>query len=281
MTALLGIFYISTFIDLADKMFRGEATTALLLRFFYFQTPQFVYYVIPIAVLVATLVTVGVMTKNSELLVMRACGISLYRTSAPLVLFGLAASGAALSACRSGCWRRPTAKRDRLNRMIRSQPPQTYGVLNRRWIVGTGGEIYHYDVRSTRPANQFTRLSVYQMDEQSWRLARDGRTRAKLSASRAQTADGRPAGPRTAGWTREFATAGATRRGEKSVRYAAFARAGPVLEPPDYFKNRGSRRRADDVRRAEGRTSTQLERQRRRRRAATWWRCSGRSRFRS
>ena len=49
MAALLGIFYIATFIDLADKMFRGEATTALMLRFFYFQTPQFVYYVIPIA----------------------------------------------------------------------------------------------------------------------------------------------------------------------------------------------------------------------------------------
>ncbi len=38
--AALGIFYISTFIDLADKLFRGSATTALLLRFFYYQTPQ-------------------------------------------------------------------------------------------------------------------------------------------------------------------------------------------------------------------------------------------------
>ena len=102
MTALLGIFYISTFIDLADKMFRGEATTSLVLRFFYFQTPQFVYYVIPIAVLVSTLVTIGVMTKNSELLVMRACGISLYRTSAPLVIFGLAASGMLYLAAGAG-----------------------------------------------------------------------------------------------------------------------------------------------------------------------------------
>ena len=35
-SALLGIFYISTFIDLADKLFRGAATTAMLLRYFYF-----------------------------------------------------------------------------------------------------------------------------------------------------------------------------------------------------------------------------------------------------
>ena len=76
--SLLGIFYISTFMDLADKLFRGTATSAMMLRYFFFQTPQFVYYVIPMAVLVATLVTVGLMTKNSELVVMRACGISLY-----------------------------------------------------------------------------------------------------------------------------------------------------------------------------------------------------------
>src|SRR4051812_14112929 len=33
---LMGIFYISTFIDLADKLFRHETTMAMLLRFFYF-----------------------------------------------------------------------------------------------------------------------------------------------------------------------------------------------------------------------------------------------------
>ena len=37
--------------------------------------------------LVATLVTIGAMTKNSELVVMRACGVSLYRTAVPLLLF--------------------------------------------------------------------------------------------------------------------------------------------------------------------------------------------------
>ena len=63
--------------DLADKLFRGAATTPTMLRYFVFQTPQYVYYIIPMSALVATLVTVGLMTKNSELIVMRACGISL------------------------------------------------------------------------------------------------------------------------------------------------------------------------------------------------------------
>ena len=43
------------------------------------QTPQFMYYCIPLSVLIGGLVTVGLLTRNSELIVMRACGISLYR----------------------------------------------------------------------------------------------------------------------------------------------------------------------------------------------------------
>ena len=39
---LLGIFYISTFIDLSDKLFKGTTTGAMLLQYLYFATPQFV-----------------------------------------------------------------------------------------------------------------------------------------------------------------------------------------------------------------------------------------------
>ena len=99
---LLGIFYISTFMDLADKLFRGSATTPMMLRYFFFQTPQFVYYVIPMAALVATLVTVGLMTKNSELVVMRACGISLYRDGGAAAALRRGWRARSCSACRSG-----------------------------------------------------------------------------------------------------------------------------------------------------------------------------------
>ena len=73
---LLGIFYISTFIDLADKLFKGQTSLAQLLEYFWFATPQFVYYVLPISALVATLITIGALTRSSELTVMKACGIS-------------------------------------------------------------------------------------------------------------------------------------------------------------------------------------------------------------
>ena len=132
MLASLGVFYISTFIDLADKLFRGAATTSLLLQFFYYQTPQYVYYIIPIAGLVATLVTIGTMTKNSELIVMRACGVSLYRTAVPLLLFAVVASGV-LFAMQELVLARSNQEADRLNSIIRGFPAQTISELNRGW----------------------------------------------------------------------------------------------------------------------------------------------------
>ena len=60
--------------------------------FLWWSTPQFMAYIIALAVLLSALVTIGVLTKNSELIVMRACGVSLYRTAAPMVAFALVAS---------------------------------------------------------------------------------------------------------------------------------------------------------------------------------------------
>src|SRR5262245_51981591 len=165
---LVGIFYISTFIDLADKLFGGMTTTGMLLRYFYFQTPQYVYYIIPLAALVATLVTVGVLTKNSELVVMRACGISLYRSSLPLVLFAVLLSGL-LYSMQERVLADSNREARRLNALIRGYPPPTYGVLNRRWLVGATGDIYHYESYDPR-ANGLARLSAFHIDDVAWRL---------------------------------------------------------------------------------------------------------------
>src|SRR5204862_1220207 len=87
--ALLGIFYISTFIDKSDKLFKGQASTYSVVQLLGFMTPQFVYYVIPLAALLSVLVTFGLLSRSSELSVMKACGISLYRISAPLIILSL------------------------------------------------------------------------------------------------------------------------------------------------------------------------------------------------
>jgi LPS export ABC transporter permease LptF/LPS export ABC transporter permease LptG len=233
--ALIGVFYISTFIDLADKLYRGSANAGLLLRYFYWETPQYVYYIIPLSVLVATLVTVGLLTKNSELIVMRACGVSLYRSAVPILLFGFVFSGV-LFELQERVLAETNKEAQRLNAIIRGWPVQTIGALNRRWIVGRNGDIYHYDFFNPR-TNQFSGLWVFHPDVAAWRL--EALTYVKdVSLERRLGADGQPALMWTArqGWDRAFTTTTRPNDVRTSVNYKPFAERPVSLEPPAYFK---------------------------------------------
>jgi LPS export ABC transporter permease LptG/LPS export ABC transporter permease LptF len=229
---LLGLFYISTFVDLMEKLIRGTATAGMLFRYFYFATPQFVYYIIPISALVATLVSVGLLTKNSELIVMRACGVSLYRSVVPLLLFALGASGV-LFGLEENVLADANQKAKALHHVMRGFPPQTFGVLDRRWIVATNGDIYHYDFFDPR-SNQFSGLTTYHVDDGAWRLDSLTHARQVVLARTAGSAEQAFSWQAREGWTREFSVKDV---GAKSgMEYTPFTTRELSLEPPAYFK---------------------------------------------
>ncbi len=232
LVGLLGLFYISTFIDNADRLFRGSATTAMLLQFMYFETPRYFSYIIPMAALVATLVVIGLLTKNSELIVMRACGVSLYRSAAPLVLFAMLLSGL-LYEMQENVLPLSNRRADATFHVMRGFPAQTFGVLDRSWIVGQNGDIYHYEYFDPS-RNHFRQMTLFDLDPESWRLT--SLTYAKDVVLVSQPgADDKPsdAWQGRQGWTRRFAT---ERRGTRVISYVAFGAQKLSLEPPNYFK---------------------------------------------
>ena len=192
---LLGIFYIATFIDLSDKLFKEQTTGRMLLEYFWYATPQYVYYVLPIAGLIATLVTIGLLTRTSELTVMKACGISLYRAAFPILCFGLVWSGV-LFALGETVLARANRTAETLNREIRTGRPQTVDLLTRQWLYDDG-VIYHYH-RFDPERRSLAGLSVFELDERPWSLAR--RTHA-ARAEHAEAWEGRGV------WSREFTAA--------------------------------------------------------------------------
>src|SRR5258708_1064799 len=147
--ALLGIFYISTFIDKSDKLFKGQATRELVLRLLGFMTPQFVYYVIPLAALLSLLVTFGLLSPSTHLSVMKACGISLYRIAAPLIILSVAWS-AILFGLEQQILARANEQVDQLDSQLRGRAPRTSNPLSRTWLIGRDGGIYHYNVFDPR-----------------------------------------------------------------------------------------------------------------------------------
>ena len=222
---MLGIFYIATFIDLSDKVFKGQATTRMLLDFFFYSTPQFVYYVTPIAALVATLVAVGLLTKNSELIVMRACGISLYRAALPLVVFGLFWS-AMLFVLQETILAQANRRAQALSHIIRGNSPRTFDVVNRQWTVGRDGRMYHYAYLDPR-RREMNHVSVFTFETTPWRLARQEFVTLATAGAGAEWAG-------VKGWTRTFDSQGRVRK------YQVFDQMSLPLEPLEYLLHRAT-----------------------------------------
>jgi LPS export ABC transporter permease LptG/LPS export ABC transporter permease LptF len=218
--AMGGIFYISTFLDLSDKVFKGDATWSMLGAYFWYATPQYVYYILPLSVLLATLVTIGLLTKNSELIVMKACGISLYRVALPMLVGGLLAGGV-LFLLEESVLGPSNRRAEAIRHVMRGGSPETFDVLSRRWIVGSDGDIYHYAYFDPRQ-NQLTALSIFEFDQGMNTLRRRAfAERATHTVSDTWQIE--------QGWTREF-----DEKGEPKT-FAAFTAQNGRIEQASYF----------------------------------------------
>lgn len=89
------LFIIGDVTDNIDKYIdKGITGGRLLLSYVYFY-PQFVLYGFPIAALVATVFTIGGMTRHQEITAAKAGGISFYRLFLPVATLGLILVGIA------------------------------------------------------------------------------------------------------------------------------------------------------------------------------------------
>jgi LPS export ABC transporter permease LptG/LPS export ABC transporter permease LptF len=216
--ALLGLFYISTFIDRSDKMFKGQASASQVATLLAYMTPQFVYYVIPLAALLSVLVTFGILSRTSEISVMKACGISVYRMSAPLLAISLAWS-LALFGLEQRIMARANQRAEAADAVIRGRPPRTSNPLDRRWLVGRDGDIYHYSYFDPR-TRALDRLIVYRPAKGQWALESETYTpRARFTGGTWQAQNG---------WRQGFTP--------RDTRWEAFSARALPLEPPDYFE---------------------------------------------
>jgi LPS export ABC transporter permease LptG len=218
---LTGIFYITTFLDLSDKVFKGDATWGMLGRYLVFVTPQYVYFIIPLAVLVAALVTISVLTKNNELVVMKACGISLYRIALPMVVCAVGAS-LVLFGLEESVLGPSNRRAERLNDTIRGRLTPS-DAINRQWVVGSRGEIYHYDFIDPK-TKRMLGVSIYEFPPGMERVAR--RTFAERASVDAATPT---LWHLERGWTRSFPTTAA------SYPFSAFDNADRTLDTLSTF----------------------------------------------
>jgi lipopolysaccharide export system permease protein len=78
--------------DKIPRFIRSAGTARDMVAFFVFKLPEIINQTASFSILMATLLTLGLLSRNSEITAMRSCGISLLRISLPMLVLGLLAS---------------------------------------------------------------------------------------------------------------------------------------------------------------------------------------------
>ena len=216
------LFLLGSFMEIFDDIQHNKVKGAVVFHYYVFASPEMVHLLTPMAVLVAVLITFGVMARQNEIIAIKAAGISLYRAVVPTLVLAFLTSVLMFEAAE---YVLPPLNRvaDRDWNVIKGRPPMASTLNQHRWILGSDGRFYNFDYfqeASREAPTTLYGLSVYDVDQKEWRL------RDRLYAARAVW-DG-VAYNIERGWRRSFGAAGA---------FEAFhnPRRTREIEPPTYF----------------------------------------------
>ena len=228
LAAFVLLMIVFTFFDLVGDIIRNHISLVTVGDYLVNLTPSMLYQISPLAVLIAALVVFGVLNRNSEIIAMKATGISLYRLVIPVVSISAIL---AISLFLFDQYYLPQANRrqEALRNVIKGRPPQTYLHPEQTWIFGHPGpgeppRIFYYQFFD-RGRSEFANLSVFEFNPQTFALTR------RIFAGRALWNSDTGTWKFENGWVRDIDGANVTEY--RTFLSTTFAE---VHEPPDYFE---------------------------------------------
>jgi LPS export ABC transporter permease LptG/LPS export ABC transporter permease LptF len=221
--SFLVLMQVFTFFELLRDIVRNRVSLVLVGEYLVNLIPFLLYNMLPLSVLLAVLVTFGVMQKSNEITAMKATGISVYRIVYPiLVVAALISCG--LFAFDQFYLPQANKRQDALRNQIKGKAAQTYLRPDRKWIFGEHSTIYYYEFFDPDQA-RFGSIQAFEFDPQTFELTR------RIYASRAHWSDSLNRWVFEQGWERAF-------RGSAIMDYRTFdvATFPELNEPPPYFR---------------------------------------------
>jgi LPS export ABC transporter permease LptG/LPS export ABC transporter permease LptF len=218
------VFLVFTLFELVGAIVENRIPATVVLGYIAYLSPQVVNYMVPLAVLVAVMVTFGVMASGSQIVALKASGQSIYRLALPVfVIAALIAGGLFLLEN----YVLPTSNRQQedLRQQIKSgqEPARTVYQTDRQWFSGKGSRIFNF--RSyDRARKEFASLNVFDLDPETYEITR------RIYATRATWDGDRQKWILEFGW--ELTFAGGRILSNEPFRAQEFA----IAEGPDYFE---------------------------------------------
>jgi len=221
------LMLVFTFFELVGDILRNHIPLTTVGDYLFNLSPSMLYTITPLAVLIAVLVTFGVLNRNSEIIAMKATGISLYRLVIPIVSI---AATLAVGLFLFDEFYLPQANRrqEALRSTIKGRPPQTFLHPEEKWIfgqprAGEPGRIFYYQFFDP-DANEFANLSIFEFDPATFALSR------RIFAARVYWDTRRSTWRFVNGWERDIEG--------NNTRYSEFTGTSfaEIHEDPGYFK---------------------------------------------
>ncbi len=129
------LMLVFTVFELIGDILRNRIPLTIVGQYLINLTPSMLYQIAPLAVLIAVLVTFGVLNRNSEIIAMKATGISLYRLVVPIIAIS-AILAVALFAFDEFYLPQANQRQDALRSIIKGRPPQTFLHPEQQWMFG-------------------------------------------------------------------------------------------------------------------------------------------------
>jgi LPS export ABC transporter permease LptG/LPS export ABC transporter permease LptF len=222
------LMLIFTVFELLGDILRHNTPWSTVGEYLINLTPSMLYQIAPLAVLIAVLVTFGVLNRNSEIIAMKATGISLYRLVIPIVVIS-AMLAASLFLFDEFYLPQANQRQEALRSIIKGRPPQTFLNPEHNWIFGQPrpGEparIFYYQFFD-RDRNEFANLSIFEFDPSTFALSR------RIFAARVFWDPAAASWRFQNGWQRDF-------DGTNITEYREFLKTSfsEIHEDPGYFE---------------------------------------------
>ena len=92
LSGFVGIYLVIDLIEKIPRFLRAGGAAGDIIEYFILKFPEMISRTATFSILMATLLTLGLLSRDSEIIAIRSCGISLLRISLPMLALGLVAS---------------------------------------------------------------------------------------------------------------------------------------------------------------------------------------------
>src|SRR5579863_1711449 len=161
-SSFLVLLLVFTLFELLGDILRNQIPALVVAAYLLNVSPYLLYSVAPLIMLLAVLITFGLMNRSNEITAIKATGTSIYRIVTP-VLAAAAVLAAGLFFVDQFYLPHTNQRQEALHNQIKGKPPQTYLRPDRRWIFGQHNDIYYYQFFDA-DRDQFANLTIFQLN---------------------------------------------------------------------------------------------------------------------